>query len=90
MTQYDLFRVIVGLMILASAALSVLVSPWFLLFTAFIGANMFQSAFTHVFPMDSFIRRTGRVRPADRVRLFRERGCYRQLGPEVQPRLPAS
>jgi len=46
-------------MILASAALSAFVSPWFLLFTAFIGANMFQSAFTHFCPMDIFVGRTG-------------------------------
>ncbi len=59
MTQADLFRVIVGLMILASAALAAWVSPWWLLLTAFIGANMFQSAFTHFCPMDTFIRRTG-------------------------------
>lgn len=57
-TQADLFRVIVGLMILASVLLTVLVSQWWLLFTAFIGLNMFQSAFTHFCPMDSFLRKT--------------------------------
>ncbi len=59
MTQSDLFRVIVGLMILASAALAAWMSPWWLLFTAFIGANMFQSAFTHFCPMDIFVARSG-------------------------------
>ncbi|GJM45594.1 MAG: sulfurtransferase [Gemmatimonadota bacterium] len=58
MRQGDLFRVIVGLMVLGSAALAHWVSPWWLLFTAFIGVNMFQSAFTHFCPMDMFIAKT--------------------------------
>jgi hypothetical protein len=57
-TQRDLFRVNVGIMILASAALAALVSKWWLLFTAFIGANMLQSAFTHFCPMDMLLRKT--------------------------------
>jgi hypothetical protein len=60
MTPNDLFRVIVGLMILASVALSVFASPWFLLVTTFIGANMFQSAFTHFCPLDMLLRRGSR------------------------------
>ncbi len=59
MTQSDLFRLIVGFMILASAVLSAVWTPWWLLLTAFIGLNMFQSAITHVCPMDAMIRRTG-------------------------------
>lgn len=35
-----------GVMVLLSAALAHFVSPWFLLFTAFIGVNMIQSSFT--------------------------------------------
>jgi hypothetical protein len=58
MTQSDLFRAIVGTMILVSVILAVLVSPWWLAFTAFIGANMLQSAFTHFCPMDMMIART--------------------------------
>ena len=57
-TQGDLFRVIVGMMIFASALLSAFVSKWWLLFTGFIGLNMFQSAFTHFCPMDMFIAKT--------------------------------
>ena len=60
MTQNDLFRTIVGLMILASVALTVLVSPWFLVFTTFIGANLVQSAFTHFCPLDMILRRACR------------------------------
>lgn len=57
-TQGDLFRVIVGMMIFASVLLSAFVSKWWLLFTGFIGLNMFQSAFTHFCPMDMFIAKT--------------------------------
>jgi hypothetical protein len=58
MTQSDLFRAIVGTMILISVILAVFVSPWWMAFTAFIGANMLQSAFTRFCPMDMIIART--------------------------------
>ena len=58
MTQGDLFRAIVGTMILISVILTIFVSPWWLAFTAFIGANMLQSAFTRFCPMDMIIART--------------------------------
>ena len=35
-----------GVMVLLSVLLTVLVSPWFVLFTAFIGVNLIQSTFT--------------------------------------------
>lgn len=59
-TQADLFRAIVGTMILASAILAAFVSIKWLYFTAFIGLNMFQSAFTHFCPMDMMLARTNR------------------------------
>jgi glucan phosphoethanolaminetransferase (alkaline phosphatase superfamily) len=39
-----------GLMILASAALSYFVSPYWLLLTAFVGLNLLQSSFTGFCP----------------------------------------
>jgi len=39
-----------GVMILASIALAHLVSPWWLLLTAFVGVNMLQAAFTGFCP----------------------------------------
>lgn len=39
-------RVFAGIMILISAMLAWLVSEWWLLFTAFIGINLIQSAFS--------------------------------------------
>jgi hypothetical protein len=48
-----------GFMILLSLALAHWVSPWFLLVTAFAGANLFQSAFTGFCPAASVFRRLG-------------------------------
>jgi hypothetical protein len=42
--------VFAGCVILASLALTLLVSPWFLLLTAFAGVNMIQAAFTGFCP----------------------------------------
>ncbi len=43
-------RAFAGVMILISVALVHFVSPWWLLFTAFIGLNLIQSAFTGFCP----------------------------------------
>lgn len=52
-------RAIAGLFILASLALGWLVSPYFYLFTAFVGLNLFQSAFTNWCPMMTILRKSG-------------------------------
>ena len=39
-----------GVMVLLSVALTLWVSPWFMLFTVFIGLNLLQSAFTGFCP----------------------------------------
>jgi hypothetical protein len=49
-------RLVAGVMVLASALLVYLVSPWFLLLTAFVGANLLQSAFTNRCPLISLLR----------------------------------
>ena len=46
MTMERWVRLIAGGFILASVALGWWVSPYFFLFTAFVGANLFQSALT--------------------------------------------
>ena len=51
--------VFAGIMVLLSAALVYWVSPWFLLFTAFIGLNMIQSAFTGFCPAAMIARGMG-------------------------------
>ncbi len=48
-----------GLMVLVSLALTVTLSPWWLLFTAFIGLNMIQAAFTGFCPAAIVFRRLG-------------------------------
>jgi len=40
-------RVIAGTFVLVSLGLGWYVSPWFLLFTAFVGLNLFQSGWTN-------------------------------------------
>jgi hypothetical protein len=51
-----------GLMILVSLLLGVYVSPSWFWFTAFVGANLFQSAFTGFCPLASILKKVG-VRP---------------------------
>ncbi len=51
-----------GLVILASVALSQLHSPWWLLVTAFVGANMAQAALTGFCPLAKILRALG-LRP---------------------------
>jgi hypothetical protein len=51
-----------GSMILISTALSHFVSPWWLLLTAFVGANLLQSAFTGFCPAATLMSRLG-LRP---------------------------
>ncbi|MFZ2755155.1 MAG: DUF2892 domain-containing protein [Lysobacteraceae bacterium] len=48
-----------GVMILASIALTHFVSPWFWLFTAFIGVNLFQSSFTGFCPAAIIFKKFG-------------------------------
>ena len=51
--------VFAGVMILASVLLTVYVNSWWLLFTAFIGLNMLQAAFTGFCPAAMIFRRLG-------------------------------
>ena len=48
-----------GTMILASLALGHFVSPWFLLFTAFVGLNLLQAAFTGFCPAAMIFKKLG-------------------------------
>jgi hypothetical protein len=51
---------IAGLFILVSLVLSQLHSPYWLWFTAFVGANMLQAAFTGFCPMALILKALGR------------------------------
>jgi hypothetical protein len=51
--------VMAGTMVLLGTVLAALLSPWFLLLTGFVGANMVQSAFTGFCPAEIILRRLG-------------------------------
>jgi hypothetical protein len=64
MTVERLIPIIAGAFILLSLALGVEASPFFLSthvlwFTAFVGANLFQSGFSGWCPMMTFLRKLG-------------------------------
>lgn len=64
MNSWQLVRIIGGSFILLSLALGVPESPVFvsknwLWFTAFVGANLFRSGFTHWCLMENLVRRIG-------------------------------
>lgn len=52
-------RVVAGLLILVSVALTAFVSPYWILLTAFIGVNLIQSAFTGFCPAEMILKRVG-------------------------------
>jgi hypothetical protein len=52
-------RLIAGVFILISLALGHWLSAYWYLFTAFVGLNLFQSAFTNWCPMMTFLRKLG-------------------------------
>lgn len=59
MTVDRAIRALAGCFVVASVALGYFVHPAFLLFTAFVGANLFQSAFTNTCPAMTLFRRWG-------------------------------
>ena len=64
MSSWQLVRVIAGTFILLSLALGIpgsplFMSPWWLAFTAFVGANLLQSGFTRWCLMESLLRKLG-------------------------------
>ena len=59
MTLNEALRLIAGSFVLASLALGYFVHPAWFLFTAFVGINLVQSAFTHTCPMMAILRRAG-------------------------------
>jgi hypothetical protein len=58
-TMNEKIRAIAGTFVLASVALGWYVSPWWYLFTAFVGFNLLQSAFTRWCLMEDILRWTG-------------------------------
>ena len=59
MTVDRYLRLIAGLFVALSVALGVLVDARFFWFTAFVGLNLFQSAFTNWCPLVSILKAAG-------------------------------
>ena len=59
MTVERWLRLIAGSFVLASLALGFWVSPYWLLFTGFVGLNLLQSGFTNWCPMMAILRKCG-------------------------------
>jgi hypothetical protein len=64
MKTWQIVRLVAGIFILLSLALGVqgspiFVSPWWLAFTAFVGANLLQSALTKWCLMETILRKMG-------------------------------
>lgn len=59
MTIDRYLRMIAGFFVMLSVALAVTVDIRWLYFTAFVGLNLFQSAFTNWCPMITFLKKLG-------------------------------
>ena len=59
MTVDNGVRVVAGVFVLASVALGVWVHPYWLFFTAFVGFNLIQSAFTGFCPAAMLLKKLG-------------------------------
>jgi hypothetical protein len=59
MTINRYLRMIAGFFVMLSLALAYLHSPNWLYFTAFVGLNLFQSAFTNWCPMITILQKLG-------------------------------
>lgn len=59
MTVEAALRAVAGLFVMLSLALGWFVHPYWYFFTAFVGLNLFQSAFTGWCPMMTILRKAG-------------------------------
>lgn len=59
MTVERALRLMAGAFVLASLALGYWVSPWWYLFTAFVGLNLLQSGITNWCPAMFILRKAG-------------------------------
>jgi len=59
MTAENGVRIIAGTFILLSVALGVWVSHYWFIFTAFVGLNLIQSAFSHFCPAEILLKKAG-------------------------------
>ena len=59
MSINEALRLIAGSFIVLSVLAGHFINPWFFVFTAFVGLNLVQSAFTRWCPMISLLRKLG-------------------------------
>lgn len=59
MNQEEALRMMAGIAVLAGVSLGYWVSSWWYLFVAFVGLNLFQSAFTHWCPAMCILDKCG-------------------------------
>lgn len=59
MTTERYLRMIGGFFVVLSVALGHYVNPWWFAFTAFVGLNLFQSAFSNWCPMKYMLQKLG-------------------------------
>ncbi|MGD0541061.1 MAG: DUF2892 domain-containing protein [Tepidisphaeraceae bacterium] len=59
MTRQSAVHVLAGGLVLLSLALARWVSPWWLLLTVFVGANLLQSGFTGFCPAETIFAKLG-------------------------------
>lgn len=59
MSREHLIRLIAGTFVMGSLALGWFVSPYWFLFTAFVGLNLFQSALTKWCLMEDILHKLG-------------------------------
>jgi hypothetical protein len=63
MTMEEYIRAIAGTFILVSLGLGYFYSPYWYLFTAFVGLNLLQSAFTKWCLMEKILAKSGLAKP---------------------------
>ena len=65
MKMHYIIRRIAGALILLSVALGYWVSPYYLLFTAFVGLNLLQSSFSRWCLMENMLEKAGVAKRGD-------------------------
>ncbi len=62
MSTERIIRAVAGTFVLVSVGLGYWVHEAFLLLTVFVGANLLQSSFTRICPLEGLLRRAGLAR----------------------------
>ena len=68
MIREHIVRLVAGTLVLVGLVLGVLVNLWWLLLTAFVGVNLFQSALSKWCLLEDILKKVGVKSEADKVR----------------------